>query len=31
VTKVISGGRGLSLSTFNEHTHLREARLLTYR
>lgn len=32
VTKVISGGRGLSLSTFNEHTHLEgEARLLTYR
>ncbi|MEU4625743.1 histidine phosphatase family protein [Actinoplanes sp. NPDC023801] len=32
VTKVISGSRGLSLSTFNEHTHLEgDARLLTYR
>lgn len=32
VTKVISGRSGLSLSTFNEHTHTEaEARLLTYR
>ncbi|BCY10178.1 histidine phosphatase family protein [Actinoplanes sp. L3-i22] len=32
VTKVISGRSGLSLSTFNEHTHTEpEPRLLTYR
>jgi broad specificity phosphatase PhoE len=32
VTKVISGSRGLSLSTFNEHTHVEaDRRLLTYR
>ncbi|MEU4159108.1 histidine phosphatase family protein [Actinoplanes sp. NPDC026670] len=32
VTKVISGSRGLSLSTFNEHTHVEaDPRLLTYR
>ncbi|TWG12343.1 broad specificity phosphatase PhoE [Actinoplanes teichomyceticus] len=32
VTKIISGRSGLSLSTFNEHTHVeREPRLLTYR
>ncbi|GAA2687850.1 histidine phosphatase family protein [Actinoplanes palleronii] len=32
VTKVIAGSRGLSLSTFNEHTHVEtDARLLTYR
>jgi broad specificity phosphatase PhoE len=32
VTKVIAGRSGLSLSTFNEHTHVEsEARLLTYR
>jgi broad specificity phosphatase PhoE len=32
VSKVIAGKRGLSLSTYNEHTHLEvEPRLLTYR
>ena len=32
VTKVIAGRRGLSMSTYNEHTHLEtDARLLTYR
>ncbi|MEU8663908.1 histidine phosphatase family protein [Actinoplanes philippinensis] len=32
VTKVIAGSRGLSLSTFNEHTHVEaDPRLLTYR
>jgi broad specificity phosphatase PhoE len=32
VTKVIAGRRGLSLSTFNEHTHVEsDPRLLTYR
>jgi broad specificity phosphatase PhoE len=32
VTKVIAGSRGLSLSTFNEHTHVEaDRRLLTYR
>ncbi|MEV6347143.1 histidine phosphatase family protein [Actinoplanes sp. NPDC051851] len=32
VTKVISGSRGLSLSTYNEHTHLEDRpALLTYR
>ena len=32
VTKVIAGKRGLSMSTYNEHTHLEtDARLLTYR
>lgn len=32
VTKVIAGKRGLSLSTYNEHTHLEtDLRLLTYR
>ncbi len=32
VTKVIAGGRGLSLSTYNEHTHLElDSTLLTYR
>jgi hypothetical protein len=32
VTKVIAGKRGLSLSTYNEHTHLeREPELLSYR
>ena len=32
VTKVIAGKRGLSLSTYNEHTHLeRDSGLLTYR
>jgi broad specificity phosphatase PhoE len=32
VTKLIGGRRGLSMSTYNEHTHLEaEPRLLTYR
>jgi broad specificity phosphatase PhoE len=32
VTKVIAGKRGLSLSTYNEHTHLEtDSELLTYR
>lgn len=32
VTKVIAGRRGLSLSTYNEHTHLEtDSRLLSYR
>jgi broad specificity phosphatase PhoE len=32
VTKVIGGRRGLSLSTYNEHTHLEnDRRLITYR
>jgi len=32
VTKVISGGRGLTLATYNEHGHLEaDRRLLTYR
>lgn len=32
VTKVLSGRSGLSLSTFNEHTHVEsDSRLLTYR
>jgi broad specificity phosphatase PhoE len=32
VTKIIAGKRGLSMSTYNEHTHVEtDARLLTYR
>ena len=32
VTKVISGRRGLTLSTYNEHAHVEgDSRLLTYR
>lgn len=31
VTKMLSGSRGLSLSTYNEHAHLEHDRLLTYR
>ena len=31
VTKLIVGGRGTSLVTFNEHAHLEAAGLVTYR